>query len=149
MFVVTFSLVILAMAVTSRPYSPEASNRMMLVVCVLFPVLIAIPLVRSRLILHSMARKKLDVFSPTQTTISKSGLKISDEHSTTEINWSAFKSWRANHTVAILFFTSSGYLLIARQKLDNRDEWEGLIGLIRGHVPASEAAMQNAEQTSV
>jgi hypothetical protein len=126
-----FSAVLLAVAMSSRPYSVGASNVFLFVACV-FPGVLLAPVVLGRVRLHRLARKQFGMFAPTHSTFSPSGVVTTSRNAKSELQWAFFSHCRANDTVAILFLkNSNGHLILARRKLQCPADWEPFISLIQ------------------
>jgi hypothetical protein len=130
--VVTFSIVLIAIAVSSRPYSPQAANVMLLVACVILPALLGVPIAIGRFRLHRFARRRFGMFAPTHTTFTFSKIVSTSEDARSELQWGLFSRCIANETVAIMYFKNANQcLILARQKLKDPSQWESLLSLIQ------------------
>ena len=135
MIVVTFSAVLISIAVSSRPYSPQAANVMLLVACVFLPALLVVPIAIGRLRLHRFARKQFGMFAPTHSTFSSSTIVFISENAKSELEWGLFSKCIANETVAIMYFRNANqYLILARQKLKDPSQWDALVSMIRARL---------------
>jgi len=130
--VITFSCILIAIAVSSRPYSPQASNVMFLVACVIFPALLVVPIAIGRFRMHRFARNRFGMFAPTHATFSKLKIVSTSEDATTELQWGAFSRCISNATVAIMYLKNSNqHVIVARRKLKDPSQWDGLLLLIQ------------------
>jgi hypothetical protein len=132
MIVVTFSIVLIAIAVSARPYSLQAANVMLLVACVILPALLAVPITIGRYRMHRFARNRFGIFAPTHSTFSPSKIVSTSEDAKSELQWGLFSRCIANDTVAIIYFKNANqYLILARQKLKDPSQWDALLFLIQ------------------
>ena len=127
-----FSLVVIALAVSSRPYSADASNTMLLVGCVVIPGFMCMPVLIGRMRLRRFARKRYGMFAPTRSTITSVGIVTTSENAKAELEWPFFSHCVANDSIAVLFYENSKqYLILARSKLKFPEHWESLVWMIR------------------
>lgn len=132
---ITFSIVLIAVAVSSRPYSPEAANVILLVACMIFPLLFAVPYAIGLFRLHRFARKHFGIFAPTQSTFSSSKIVCRSESARSEFEWSFFSRCIANESVALLYFKNSNqFLILARQKLNDPSQWNEFLSMIQSQL---------------
>ena len=118
LIVAVSSIVLVAVAVSSRPYSVGPSIVMTFVACVLLPSLLIVPFVVGRVRLHRLARKQFGMFAPTHSTFSPSRVVTTSSNAKTELEWALFSHCVANDTIAILFLKNSNQnLVLARSKL--------------------------------
>lgn len=127
-----FSIVLIAIAVSSRPYSPDASNVMLLVACVIFPALLIVPFLVGRIRLRRFARNKLGMFAPTHSTFSPAGIVATAANAKTELEWPLFSHCVSNESVAVVFYQNSKqHLILARSKLEPPGDWESFVSMIQ------------------
>ena len=132
LIVAVSSVVLVAVAVSSRPYSVGPSNVMTFVACVLLPSLLIVPFVVGRVRLHRLARKQFGMFAPTHSTFSPSRVVTTSSNAKTELEWALFSHCVANDTIAILFLKNSNQILVlARSKLQCPGRWGAFISLIQ------------------
>lgn len=138
--ITTFSIVLIAIAVSSRPYSAGASNVMLLVACLIFPALLLVPMVVLRLRLYRFARRQFGMFAPTYTTFSPSKIVATSENSRSELQWSLFSHCVANEIVALVFFKNSkNYMILARKKLKDPAQWNSFVSMVQHQLAMSES----------
>lgn len=127
-----FSLVVIALGVSSRPYSADASNTMLLVGCVVIPGFKCMPVLIGRMRLRRFARKRYGMFAPTHSTITSAGIVTTSENAKAELEWLCFSHCVTNDSVAVLFFRNSKqYLILTRSKLKSPEHWESLVWMVR------------------
>lgn len=125
-----FTIVLIAVAVSSRPFSQEASNVMLLVACVIIPALIVTPLLFKRWRLHRFARNQYGLFAPSNTTFSTAGIVAKSEGAKAEMQWALFSHCIANDSVAVLVYKNSNQILVlGKSTLITPDRWEALIAM--------------------
>lgn len=127
-----FSIVLIAIAVSSRQYSPGAANVMLLVACVIFPALLIVPFLVGRLRLRRFAQNQLGMFAPTKSTFSPAGIVATSANAKTEFEWLLFSHCVSNDSVAIVYYQDSKqHLILARSKLETPDDWESFVSMIQ------------------
>jgi ABC-type multidrug transport system fused ATPase/permease subunit len=127
-----FSIVLIAIAVSSWPYSPGAAHIMLLVACVIFPALVIVPFLIGRFRLRRFARNKLGMFAPTRSTFSPAGIIATSANAKTELEWPLFSHCVSNDTVALLYYQNSKqHLILARSKLESSGDWESFVSMIQ------------------
>lgn len=132
LLILSFSIVLNAIAVSSRPYSPQASNVLFLVACVILPGLLLVPVAISRYRLYRLARNRFGIFAPTHTVFSAASIVSKSENAMSQLQWEAFSRCISNETVAIIYFKNSNqFLILARRKLENPSQWDSLLSLIK------------------
>lgn len=132
-----FVAVLIAVAVSTRPYSAESANIKFAVACFIFGALVCMPFAVDRYRLRKLARNKLGIFANTHTTFSLERITPTVSHATLELEWPVFSAYRANDTVALLFFAGSNtHWIVARSKLSDASEGPELIALIESKLPA-------------
>jgi hypothetical protein len=137
LIVAVFAIVLIAVAISSRPYSPEASNVLFLVACVILPAILMIWYAVGRLRLHRSASTGYGMFAPTHSTFSPARIIITSDGAKAELDWSAFSHYVSNDAVALMYFKNSkGYLILARTKLADPNEWDGFLSMIRDQFAA-------------
>jgi hypothetical protein len=128
--------VLTAIAVSSRPYSPQASNTILLVTCVLFPALLIATYLWGRFRLRRFARQQYGMFAPTRSTFSPEKIVTESDGAKSELDWSLFSDSRIGESVALLAFKNSArHLILARSKLQPPGEWAAFVGLIESRLP--------------
>lgn len=127
-----FCVVLITIGVSSRRYSPQASNVILLVGCILLPATPVGMYLFVRLRLHRFARRRYGMFAPTRSTVSATRIVTKSENASAEIEWSAFSRFVANDSIALLFYENSNQLLIlARSKLQPPADWTDLVTLVQ------------------
>ena len=135
LIVVTFSAVLVAVSVSSRPYSPQAANVMLFIACVIFPALIVVPLAIDRFRLRRFARKRYGIFAPTHSRFSLSNIVITSEDAKSELQWGLFSCCIANETVAIMYFKNANqYMILAKQKLEDPSHWGAFLLMLQSRL---------------
>ena len=135
--VAVFSLILIAIGVSSRPYSPKAANVMYFVAGVLFPAILVVPFLWNRFTLHRYANRKYGLFAPTKSVFSSERFMSTSENANFECRWDTFAGYRSNKVVTLLFFANSNsYLIVARSKCKDASEWGRLRSLIASKLPA-------------
>lgn len=131
--IAVFSVILIALSISFRPYGPQASNAFLLTAFVLV-ALLAIPIVREirgRIRMRAFARRQFGLFAPTETVFTAEKIVSASDNAKSEFEWPLFSSFRANETVALLFFADSkNHLILARSKLPVLDEWPSFLALI-------------------
>lgn len=129
-----FAIVLIALAVSFRPYGPQTSNAFLLTAIILVALLV-VPSVRGRLQLRSFARRQFGMFAPTESVFTAEKIVTASDSAKSEFEWSLFSGFRANETIALLFFyKSKQHLILARSKLQNSNEWPSLLALIESRL---------------
>lgn len=129
---VVFVLVFVAVAVSSRPYSPEASNRILFAVCVFYPAILFVPWIRSRVKLRKLLRTKPDAFHPYETTMDSEGVKMKDGTSESKFAWEAFTRFRASESMCLLYWKDSPhYCMIRQSRFPDSESWEAFLGFVQ------------------
>jgi uncharacterized membrane protein YhaH (DUF805 family) len=137
LIIAVFAIILIAVAISSRSYSPEASNVMFLVACVILPAILMIWYAVGRLRLHRFARTGYGMFAPTHSTFSPARIIITSDGAKAELDWSVFSHYVSSDAVALVYFKNSkGYLILARTKLADPNEWDGFLSMIRGQFAA-------------
>jgi len=147
LIVVVFSSVLIAVAVSSRPYSPQAANVMFLVACVIIPALLIVPIAIGRYRMHKFARQRFGMFAPIHATFSPSKITSKSEDATTELQWGAFSGCISNESVAIIYLKDSNqYVIVARRKLKDPSQWDALLLLIQTQLGAYSDSQLHSNQ---
>ncbi|MHB0958936.1 MAG: hypothetical protein ACYC0X_26655 [Pirellulaceae bacterium] len=137
LIVAVFVIILFAVAVSSRPYSPEASNVMLLVACVILPAILIIRYAVGRLRLHRFARTGYGMFAPTHSTFSPTKILTTSDGAKAEFDWSVFSHYVSNEAVALVYFKNSKqHLIVARTKLDDPNRWDDFVSMIRSQFAA-------------
>lgn len=132
----TFSIFLVAISVSSRPYSPQASNTLLMVACLLIPLLLGVPLLWRRLRLHHYASKRYGAFAHLELVFSFSGVASTTANSKTEYEWDAFSGYRSGDSVMLMYFANSDQsLIVARDMLRDPGQWLNLYELIESRLP--------------
>ena len=130
-----FSIGLAAVAVSSRPSAPQASNVMLLFACGV-PGLFMLRYVRGHIRLRQLAQRQYGVFALTQSTFSTDRITATSENAKSEYEWPLFSGFRANDSIALLFFANSKQdMIVARGKLQPPDDWPALLRLLESKLP--------------
>ncbi len=74
--ILVFAILLLSVAVSTRPYSPQAANTIFVVVCVGFPLLLCVPVLIQNLQRRTRARERTGEFQPIEAKPSCSGVSV-------------------------------------------------------------------------
>lgn len=127
-----FTIGLIAMAVSARPYSPQASNQILLVACVILPTVVAIPIVFRRVHLHRIARKKIGVFADFFKKFTPERIVVVSANAKVELKWATFSRCAANDKLAVLFFAhSKTRLILSRDQMKKPESWDAFVSMMQ------------------
>ncbi|MEC8558365.1 MAG: hypothetical protein VXZ82_25450 [Planctomycetota bacterium] len=61
---------------STRPYSPQAANTIVMVVCVGFPLFLCVPVLIQNWQLRKRAHERMGEFQPIEAKLSRSGVSV-------------------------------------------------------------------------
>ena len=130
----SLALVIVPLAIT--PFSSPAVKLMLLGVCIFVAAVLSAPLVWGRMRLNDAARNQFGMFAPKEYVFSPEKISSRSEDANSEFAWSRFGGFRANDSVALLFYGNSAFhLIVARSTLRDRAAWPALMALMESKLP--------------
>lgn len=130
------SLLLTAFALASWRYAAAPSGVILLTGTVVIPTLYFGPVFCLWRRVHRVAMSRAGIFAATDSSISRAGLVLFASGEPTIIEWSAFRGYRANRSVVLLYFAAApGWIVVARRKLRNANQWKSLKKLVEINLP--------------
>jgi hypothetical protein len=127
-----------AIAISVRPYSREASNRILAAVIAIGPLLVALPYFLYRARIWRQWRRKTGVFSPVETTIAEDGIQSKSQGVSSHIAWDAFTGFRRSDRMAVLYLKLGGFVFVSRARFAQTRDWDAFVGLLEWKVMPSQ-----------
>lgn len=134
---VAFIGLLAVVGIDSLEQAPQAALAILLVDVLLFSICVgSVILAVTRL--KKFASLQQGWFAPSESVFVPEGISISRPEGPQAFTWDHFRSYRANHRVALLYTAKTkGYLVVARSKLREPNNWEPLLALIAAKLPRS------------
>jgi len=129
---IVFILVFVAVAVSTRPHSPAASNRILFAVCVFLPAILLFPYFRFRLMLRRLLRQNSDAFYPYATKLDSQGMHLVGDSSEARIAWESFDRYRTADSMCILYWKGSAdFEMFGRSRFSDSASWDAFLSFVR------------------
>ncbi len=136
--IAVFILVFIAVAVSTRPYSQEASNRILFAVCIFLPAILLVPYIRSRVALRRLLGAHPDALHPYETTIDADGVRMKADASESRIAWDAFTKFRASDTMCLLYWKEGpNYAMISKSRFPDLESWDAFLNFVKSRFVAA------------
>jgi hypothetical protein len=127
--------IFVAIAISARPFSPEASNRILTTVLLVLPLVVALPLALNRLKVWRLWRQRRGIFAEVQSTIAEDGITMQWKKLgiSSHYPWDAFASFRLSNRVAVVYVKTQGieYVIVSRARFAQEQEWEAFVQLFK------------------